>query len=161
MKLSVTAGFLWLPINRTSPVEKLHFLSEGVKFREIDISLDPVHPEYYAAMDLTAHVGDVIEVCGSLPDRMLSALHFHDTQPDTGYSGRPLIHFTALVISGSRAYFLAALVAFGLTGFGAVWRRFDQRKAAARLGIVLLAAVCTVFAAVMLPTRCRAVCFSR
>ena len=95
MKLSVTAGFLWLPINRTSPVEKLHFLSEGVQFREIDISLDPDHPEYYAAMDLTAHVGDVIEVCGSLPDRMLSALQFHDTQPDTGYSGRPLIHFTA------------------------------------------------------------------
>ncbi len=61
-----------------------------------------------------------------------------------------LIHFTALVISGSRAYFLAALVAFGLTGFGAAWRRFDQRKTAARLGIALLAAVCTVFALLLL-----------
>ena len=35
MNLSVTARFLWLPVNRTSPVVKLHFLSEGEKLREI------------------------------------------------------------------------------------------------------------------------------
>ena len=95
MNLSVTAGFLWLPVNRTSPVVKLHFLSEGEKLREIDIPLDPDHPEYYAAMDLTDRVGSSIEVRCSLPDSILSALRFHDARPDTGCPGRPLVHFTA------------------------------------------------------------------
>ena len=95
MNLSVTARFLWLPVNRTSPVVKLHFLSEGEKLREIDIPLDPDHPEYYAAMDLTDRVGSSIEVRCSLPDSILSALRFHDARPDTGCPGRPLVHFTA------------------------------------------------------------------
>ena len=57
MNLFVTAGYLWLPLNRTSPVVKLHFLSEGIKIREMDIRLNPDHPEYYAAMDLRDDLG--------------------------------------------------------------------------------------------------------
>lgn len=64
MKLTVTTGFLWFPISRTSPVVKMHFLSEGVKFQEMDIRFDPEHPEYYAAMDLTDHAGGIISYCG-------------------------------------------------------------------------------------------------
>ncbi len=95
MNLTVAAAFLWLPIRRASAVVKMHFLSEGLKFREIDIPLDLDHPEYYAAMDLHDHIGSIIEIRCSLPDSMLSALRFHDTPPDTGSPGRPLIHFTA------------------------------------------------------------------
>jgi sucrose-6-phosphate hydrolase SacC (GH32 family) len=95
MNLSVTAGFLWLPISRASPAVKLHFLSEKVKFREIDIALDPDHPEYYAAMDLRKYTGSRIEIRGNLPDGMLAKLRFHDEQPDMDCPCRPLIHFTA------------------------------------------------------------------
>ena len=95
MNLSVTAGFLWLPLNRNSPIVKLHFLSEGIKFGETDINLNPDYPEYYAAMDLTDYVGSIIEVRCSLPDSILSSLRFHEARPDTVYPGRPLVHFTA------------------------------------------------------------------
>ena len=95
MNLSVTARFLWLPINRTSPVVKLHFLSEGVKFRETDIHLNPDHPEYYTVMDFTDYIGSSIEVRCSLPDSMLSGLRFHDARPDTACPCRPLVHYTA------------------------------------------------------------------
>ena len=95
MNLSVTAGFLWLPISRTSPVVKLHFLSQGIKFREIDIALNPNHPEYYAAMDLRKYTGSRIEILGNLPDGLPEKLCFRDEQPDTDCPCRPLIHFTA------------------------------------------------------------------
>ena len=95
MNLSVTAEFLWLPVRRTSPVVKLHFLSENVKFQEMDIPLDPDHPEYYAAMDLRKYAGSVIEIRGDLPDDRLAGLRFHHTQPDPVNHGRPQIHFTA------------------------------------------------------------------
>ncbi len=95
MNLTVTAGFLWLPIHRASPVVKLHFYAGGVKFQEMDISLNPDHPEYYAAMDLRKHTGSLIEIHGNLPDEMLMGLRFYDIQPDTGYPRRPRIHFTA------------------------------------------------------------------
>jgi len=95
MNLTVTAGFLWFPISRTSPVVKMHFLSEGVKFHEIDIRFDPEHPEYYAAMDLTDHTGSILEVRCNLPESTLSVLSFHDERPHTSCPDRPLIHFTA------------------------------------------------------------------
>ena len=97
MNLHVTARFLWLPLNRASPVIKLHFLSEGAKFQEIDLSLNPDHPEYCAAMDLGGYAGSVIEVHGSLSDDMLTGLRFHDVPPCTDYPFRPKIHFTAPV----------------------------------------------------------------
>ena len=97
MNLTVTARFLWLPIQKTGPAAKLHFLSEGKKFQETDLCLNPEKPDYFAAMDLREHVGSVIEIRCNLPDSVLSALSFHDEQPDPGYPGRPLIHFTAPV----------------------------------------------------------------
>ncbi len=95
MMLPVAARFLWLPINRNSSVVKLHFLSGGTKFQEIDLPLNPERPEYYAAMDLRKYVGSLVEISGNLPDGMLTELRFHDMQPDTGYPYRPQIHFTA------------------------------------------------------------------
>lgn len=64
----MTAGFLWLPVSRTSPAVKLYFLSREGKFREIDIALNLDHPEHYAAMDLMKYTGSRIEIRGNLPD---------------------------------------------------------------------------------------------
>ena len=57
MILSVTAGYLWLPVKRTNPVVKLHFHAEGRKFQEIDIPLGYDYAEYYAPMDLLLFIG--------------------------------------------------------------------------------------------------------
>ena len=95
MNITVNGDFLWLPIQRNSSAVKLHFLSDGIKFQEIDISLCQDHPDYYAAMDLRHYAGRSIEIRGDVPDDILKSLCFHDTKPDTDYPFRPRIHFTA------------------------------------------------------------------
>ncbi len=95
MNFNVTAAFLWLPISRTGPAVKLHFLFAGEKFQEMDVLLNPDHPEYHAAMDLKSYVGSAVEIRGNLPDEVLAKLRFHDTRPATENPSRPLIHFTA------------------------------------------------------------------
>ena len=95
MILSVTAGYLWLPVKRTNPVVKLHFHAEGRKFQEIDIHLGYDHAEYYAPMDLHHFIGQDIEVSGDIPDEYLKNLSFYNITPDTDYTLRPLLHFTA------------------------------------------------------------------
>ena len=96
MNITVTGDYLWLPIQRNGSAVKLHFLSDGVKFQEIDIPLHPDHPDYYAAMDLRHYARCSVEIRGNVPDDMLESLHFHDTKPDnTNYPFRPRIHFAA------------------------------------------------------------------
>ena len=94
MNLSVTARFLWLPVRRAGPAVKLHFLSEGVKFQEVDIVLDPDHPDYFAAMDVGRFAGKTVEILG-LPDGAEKSLRLCDSRPAADYPYRPEIHFTA------------------------------------------------------------------
>ncbi len=88
MILSITAGYLWLPVKRTNPVVKLHFHAEGRKFQEIDIPLGYDYAEYYAPMDLHLFIGKDIEVSGDIPDEYLKKLSFYPTseQEDSNLS---------------------------------------------------------------------------
>lgn len=95
MTLYVTAGFLWLPVSRTSPTVKLHFFSDGTKFQEMDIRLNTEQPEYYAAMDVHRYIGRTIDVRGGLPDDRVAKLFFRDEFPDTDDPFRPRIHFSS------------------------------------------------------------------
>lgn len=96
MTFPITARYLCLPVDKKSPVVKLHFYSDGQKFQEADISLGTDdNVDFYSAMDVEKYVGKTIEIAGEIPAGAGEKIHCQDKRPATEYAFRPQIHFAA------------------------------------------------------------------
>lgn len=95
MTVQITTRYLCLPVDRKSPVVKLHFYYHGEKFQEIDISLDADHVDFYGVMDVGKYIGQAIEIAGDIPAGAKEKIRCEDERPAAEYPFRPRIHFTA------------------------------------------------------------------
>ncbi len=95
MTVQITARYLYLPVDKNSPVVKLHFFYHREKFQEIDISPGADAVDFYSAMDVERYIGKAIEIAGDLPMGAQEKIHCEDKRPSAKYAFRPQIHFTA------------------------------------------------------------------
>ena len=95
MVLQITQKYLWLPVHKDAEVQKLHFYTAGEKVNELDVKLDVLHPERFFALDVGCFIGQKIEIVGDVSEDVLGKLTCHENRPDTFYSDRPALHFTA------------------------------------------------------------------
>ena len=95
MVLQITQKYLWLPVHKDAEVQKLHFYTAGEKVNELDVKLDVLHPERFFALDVGRFIGQKIEIVGDVSEDVLGKLTCHENRPDTFYSDRPALHFTA------------------------------------------------------------------
>ena len=80
-----------MPVDKNSPVVKLHFFYHREKFQEIDISPSADAVDFYSVMDVERYIGKAIEIAGTsrwarrrrstaktkdLPPNMLFALRY-------------------------------------------------------------------------------------
>ena len=70
-----------MPVDKNSPVVKLHFFYHREKFQEIDISPSADAVDFYSVMDV--------------PMGAQEKIHCEDKRPSAKYAFRPQIHFTA------------------------------------------------------------------
>lgn len=103
--MGITERWLWLPVRRDAAIEKLHLFADGNKIGEIDIRLAQKQPDYYAAADLAAWMGQKLEIAvggadgsaeqeaGAEMERRLSGVFLSAKKPQTVYPFRPKLHF--------------------------------------------------------------------
>ena len=94
MTVQITTRFLCLPVDKKSPVVKLHFYCHGEKFQEIDISLGADNVDFYGIMNVGKYIGQAVEIAGDIPAGAKEKIHCEDQIPfspsDTFYRGTRL-----------------------------------------------------------------------
>lgn len=89
MVMYISKPYLWLPVSKEKPVVKLHFCSKGVKFQEIDIALGGVDRDFDACMDVSAYIGQEIEIEGTVTEEKLHLITCHSEKVLNTYPFRP------------------------------------------------------------------------
>ena len=95
MVLNISAPYLWLPVSKNSPIVKLHFYNNGEKFQEIDIALGGANKDFDTYMDVSAYMGQEIEIVieGSVAEEALRHITCHNERVSNAYPFRPKLHF--------------------------------------------------------------------
>ena len=94
MKLKLDKNFIWFAVSRNSEERKLHFYLDNIKIAELDIRLDAYDPDFFFPMDVSRFKGKMIDITG-VDGTSEGAISCNDLKPETSYSFRPEIHFTA------------------------------------------------------------------
>ena len=94
MIIKITASYMWLPVKREAACRKLHFYIGNEKVNEIDICLDGTDCEFYACWDVSAYIGQSMEVrIDGLDTETLDNIFCYPERPQNVYPFRPKIHF--------------------------------------------------------------------
>ncbi len=94
MVLYISAPYLWIPVDKNKPIVKLHFYKSGVKFQELDIALGGADRDFDTCMDVSAYVGQEIEIEGTVTEEKLRLITCHSEKVINPYPFRPKLHFT-------------------------------------------------------------------
>lgn len=94
MIVHISKPYLWLPVDKSAPVVKLHFYVDGEKVQEIDIALGGVRKDFDACVDVRAYVGCDIEIQADVSEEALEGITCHGEKVQTVYPYRPKLHFS-------------------------------------------------------------------
>lgn len=95
MRIHITDRYLWFPVDNGKPEVKLHLLRDGGKFQEIDIHLGGTDCEFYASMDVSAHLDRDIDINGTVDEAALRQIFCYHDPVQHVYPFRPQIHYAA------------------------------------------------------------------
>ncbi len=96
MQLAVTHRYLWLPVQTGTELQNVTITQGDSKLFEIRIEAGD-KPDYYSVLDLTAWIGQTLEISGDCPANWFELLSFQEAWPGSHDPKRPQIHFTAQI----------------------------------------------------------------
>lgn len=92
MIYKIDKPYVWLPVSKTAPVQKLEFYSENKKIQEIDLRLGTGACDFYGCWDARKYLGQEILIKGT-DEEALSGILTSDKKYENDYAFRPKLHF--------------------------------------------------------------------